>query len=139
MECKAIEKKLLFYIEGELNDKDEIEVESHLLTCTTCKSKYNFIKGSMLLIESEKKMEINPFLYTRIQGKLDAPVVSRRQRVFVPVLMTSVLVVGLFIGTLIGQITVSPKLSNETNYEVAYLFNDTQLEGLEYKLLNDKE
>ena len=92
----------------------------------------------MQVIKKEKELEVRPFLYTRIQSKLDEPVVSKKQWVLAPILMTAIVVLGLFIGTVIGQKTVSPKLANDTTYELAYLFNDTQLESLEYKLLNDE-
>ena len=139
MDCKNIENQLLFYIEGELPQEEQNTIEKHLAHCSSCMGKYEFLKTSLQVIESEKKQEVKPFLYTRIQSKLEASVARQQRWVWTPVLATAVLVFGLVIGTFVGKMTMAPRISADSNYEVAYLFNDTQLESLEYKLLNDEE
>lgn len=139
MECRNLENKLLFYIEGALSESEEELVKNHLATCKACENKYAFIKSTFQQIEKEKQIAVNPFLYTRLQGKFEKATIAKRKWVMAPIMISTVLVLGLFVGTLIGQLTTSPKITDESNYEVAYLFNDTQLEGLEFALLNEYE
>ena len=139
MECKKIESKLLSFIDGKLQIAEQTAIREHLGQCESCRAKFEFLQSTLQVIDSEKAIKVKPFLYTRIQPRIDTPVKIGRQWVLAPALIAMVLLVGIVMGTLIGKMTITPRMTAETSYEVAYLFNDTQLESLEYKLLNNEE
>ncbi|MDA3927631.1 MAG: zf-HC2 domain-containing protein [Prolixibacteraceae bacterium] len=138
MNCKAIDKNLIFYIDGSLSaDKNQM-VSHHLKSCTECTAKLDYLTHSLQQFDAVKSTEIKPFLYTRISARMEQPKVTRTQWVLAPFAIAAVLVVGLFFGSLVGKITVAPRVTvAQVDYDVAYLFNDAQIENVEYKLLND--
>jgi anti-sigma factor RsiW len=137
MDCKKIEHKIGAYISGTLDKNEHMQVEGHISQCPDCIKLYNFMKETMGLIDIEKNTAPKPFLYTRIQARQAAyrptPTNWRTATVFA----TLVLVIGIVIGTAIGRATI-PANEQDTQYTVAYLFDDTNIESLEKTLLNDE-
>jgi anti-sigma factor RsiW len=137
MDCKKTEHKIGAYINGTLDKSTRKQVEEHVNQCPDCMKLYNFMKESMGVLDVEKNIAPKPFLYTRIQARQAAyrptPANWRTATVFA----TLVLVIGIVIGTAIGRATI-PDNDQETQYTVAYLFDDTNIENLEKTLLNDE-
>jgi anti-sigma factor RsiW len=137
MDCKKTEHKIGAYINGTLEKDEHKQVEGHISQCTDCMKLYNFMKETMGIIDVERNIGPKPFLYTRIQARQAAyrpmPTNWRAASVFA----TLVLLIGIVIGTAIGRATI-PDNEQETQYTVAYLFDDTNIESLEKTLLNDE-
>ena len=140
MKCKDVEKVLIFYLDGELPEEKRLLVLQHINQCAGCAAKLHFLEESFQVIDSEKLVEVNPFLYTRIKARMEKqpePVI--RRWVLVPLAAVSVLAAGLFMGVLVGKLTQSqPRLPSSAGYQVSALFDDTQMESTAYKLMNDQ-
>lgn len=135
MNCKQIDKNLIFYIEGSIKESEKTIIQNHIESCPECAAKLNYLKSSLAQLELIKDSVPKPFMFTRIQGRLSKAPSVNRNRVFVPVAWAAILVVGLLMGSLIGN-TIIP-FETQSNYEVAYLFNDSGLENVESYLMGD--
>lgn len=105
MKCFIIRKKLSPYMDDELDKRQKNLVEAHLQTCQSCATKLAELQEINGLLENGVRLQANSFLLTRVKANLDvrskkyADVVRTfRQRV----LASAVVVVGLFVGVLIG-------------------------------------
>ena len=45
--CAQMDVLLSFYIEGDLSKALKIKVEEHLKNCSSCRAKYNIVKGML--------------------------------------------------------------------------------------------
>ncbi len=136
MDCKSTEKKLIFFIENALNPEDAVVVAAHLEQCPDCRSKMEFLKETLSRVNMEKTVEVNPFLFTRIQARLEQTEKHETRRILKPLAIAAALVMGVFFGILLGQLTMTPKATN-SEQEVAYLFQDHQMESMESLLMED--
>lgn len=141
MDCNAIEKKLIFYLEGNLGEEESRQISQHLLGCNSCKEKLHYLEKSFGMLDSWKNAEAKPYLYTRIQARVSAvnqePQTTTVRWILPTPALAAVLVVGLILGTLLGKFTVTREVGIKSEVQVAYLFNDTGIENLETKLLNE--
>ena len=146
MNCKTVFEKLISYSNGELNDPENEMLKTHLENCRSCNNLYTELETTLNLIEKKKTLEPNPFLYTRIKQRLDAiehgtdrPVfIPIYKKVFQPVLLSFLLVSGMFLGIKLGNICVTNhhvKISESQTTE--FYFNDFQQEKLEVLLLTE--
>jgi anti-sigma factor RsiW len=137
MKCKSIEKKLVYYLEGGLSDAERQFFSHHIELCTDCAAKAEYLKSSFQWLETEKKTEVKPFLYTRIKARMATDNRKVYQWAFAPLAFASVLVVGLIVGTLVAQVTIQPTTVQSQELTVAQLFDDTQIETMELSLLEN--
>jgi predicted anti-sigma-YlaC factor YlaD len=139
MNCKLIEKKLIFYIDNELDAKDSASVRAHLDECPKCKFIYNQIYESLELINEDKLTDSNPFFYTRVMEGIRKKSAYKPELKWLPgkqfVLQTSLyLILGIFallLGTYLGSghtFVDETALSNQTDT------TDYQLFANSYKL-----
>ncbi len=146
MKCKDVHKNLIFYIDRELSSAKNKEIEEHLSGCEKCSKLYNEIKSTMSVVENEKNIETNPFLYTRIKQKLDdidknttKPIFAiQKRRLLQPALVTFIIAIGVFIGVSIGNSFPVKNNNIADNQSEQYYINDLQQEPVEYFLLNNK-
>jgi hypothetical protein len=138
MNCRDVNINLIFYVEGTLPEVDFQKMKMHVDSCAECSAKLTYLTEALVSIDSMKTVEAKPFLFTRIQGRMSARSDIQRKYVFAPLLMVSVLLVGLFIGSVVGRVAINSTTNTIQNeYDVAYLFNDAQLENVEVKLLGE--
>lgn len=138
MDCKAIEKKLIFYLEGEITDEESKIISNHLEVCNLCAAKIQYLKESFQVIETEKSTEVKPFLYTRIQSRMLPKENTVRRWILAPMAIASVLTIGVIVGTMVGKMTINQSNSSaQIERDVAYLFNDAGIESVEIRLLID--
>ncbi len=136
MDCKSTEKKLIFFIENSLPKEDAVLVADHLEQCSDCKAKMEFLKKTLAWLNAEKALQVKPFLFTRIKGRMQPAQVPGKFRVLKPLAIGTALIIGLFTGLLLGQLTKTPDYSG-TETEIAVLFQDDQIESIETLLLED--
>lgn len=72
MDCKKVQDKLLDYVDGELNECEEIEIKSHLGKCEKCnieyeevKSTINYLVDNFNKIDTNKDIKLNSNIYKR--------------------------------------------------------------------------
>ena len=61
MKCKKVHKKLIFYLEGDLPEKEAGEVAAHLAQCVDCTAFANDMKRTLGVLQIEKSPEVNPY------------------------------------------------------------------------------
>jgi len=139
MNCRTCLKESVGYREKRLSDVMKDMVEAHLATCQACSASYRLETIIDTVIAHEKEMPSNPFLSTRIMGRIETlennvPVEdSIMKRVFRPAIILSSLAAAIFFGVLIGNISFLP--GEPLPLEMS-LINDTEIEWVNF-LSND--
>lgn len=153
MNCKTIHKNLIFFIEKKLPSEIEQQINLHLQQCNVCSSLYKEILATINSIDSEKKIETNPFFYTRLMQKIEN-IKSKKERIilkpafiriFQPTLYSVIVFLGISLGIWLGY-----NINNESGknlpgsqaselqaYANEYYLNDFNLETIETFLLTD--
>lgn len=111
MKCKALHKKLIFFLEGDLPSTEMEQIKVHLLECGSCEAFAEDLKKTLGVLETEKSPEVNPFFYTRLKAKLEIQSTAEEERalrpvyarVLQPVAFSILLVIGIYSGIKIGQ------------------------------------
>lgn len=138
MECKAIQKKLSAYLDGELDVRTHETVSSHLAGCADCRQLAARLSQVYALLEQDETTPTNPFVWARVQARLSAPTAVRRtgrlQRLLAPVTVAAGLFLGITLGWSIGHHVVtatSDTTANDTTVESS-LWSDTNSLALQY-------
>jgi predicted anti-sigma-YlaC factor YlaD len=137
MNCKLCKKELDAYFEGRLAEGTRVLVESHLKGCPACARSYRLIVLANKVMESEKVLEPNPFLATRVMVGIEQlkEKTARREQIpaFQKILKSMLISVSVgaavFIGVIIGNIYKPEKPINEIPAELTYM-NDAALESV---------
>ncbi|MDD2288916.1 MAG: hypothetical protein PHT64_07130 [Bacteroidales bacterium] len=138
MDCISTENKLIFFLENNLPADQVREITNHLASCAGCSAKLEFLKETLSILDKEKSIPVRPFLFTRIQGRLQEKEIPRKFRVLRPLFLAAALVVGLFSGILMAQLTVfSSPANSPQEYEIADLFYEAPMENMENMLLEE--
>jgi len=102
MNCKEANKKLIFLIEKELSSEKEKELLEHLSNCKSCEKKHIELKAILATIETEKKIESNPYFFTRLQQRIENLEEIKPnyiyKRVLQPVLVSILIILSINIG-----------------------------------------
>jgi anti-sigma factor RsiW len=138
MECKAIQKRLSAYLDGELDVRMHETVSSHLAGCADCRHAAARLSQVYALLEQDKTVPPNPFLWARVQARLSAPNPIRRsgrlQRLLAPVTVVVGLFLGITLGLSLGNHVVTTR-TDTTSSDIAMessLWSDTNSLALQY-------
>jgi len=99
-------------------DKIE-EIELHLKSCSPCSQMVEEVRRIYLLLDQERQVKVNPFLYTRVKArsKLSSKTLILDQ--FMTYLIKPVIVaIAIFLGILFGQFNVSQTTDSEDEVEM---------------------
>lgn len=127
MKCKTLHKKLIFFLEGDLSEKEAREIKLHLNECAGCAAFAEDMKKTLGIIQAEKSPEVNPFFYTRLKARMESEEVQEKQqigfpvweRILQPALFSLLLLAGVYTGIKIGQ-----PATTETDHNI---FAETEL------------
>lgn len=128
MMCKKCRDKIIFYLEGDLPDRESREMEKHLAQCTSCAALAEEFRKTLAVLQEEKNPEVNPFFYTRLKARMAGqaeeafPALKRTflVRVLQPAFFSLLLLAGIYSGIKIGQ---SPR----DNISTAYYYPEEQV------------
>ncbi len=147
MNCKEVNSNLIFYIEDELQPDKKTEIKEHLQSCQDCNKLFLDIKETFTIIEKEKKIKPNPFLFTRIQQQisnleeqksssvLQPNFIKILQPVTLSLLLLSGIVFGIFLGSSFQKQEQNQTIVHQTD---EFYLNDFQLEKIETFLLTEE-
>ena len=145
MKCKIPHSDLILYAENSLQTERREYLESHLAECSECRDFLAFLEESLMVVEEEKVISNNPFLYTRIMARLvsnEEPSLNYINK-YIPSFAFSL----FLIASILGGINLGRLYSgNTTDYsadlqeEISYV-DDLRQESIETFLftLNDDE
>ncbi|NPA35557.1 MAG: zf-HC2 domain-containing protein [Chlorobi bacterium] len=147
MNCKQTHKKIIPYINGELNPDTIHEIKAHLNSCKSCNTLYNEVIKTMSIPDKRKEITPNPFLYTRIKEQLTTynngaekkAISVSYKKLLQPIIVSVMLVFAIFSGIGLGNAYFSAKPKNKIIIEktTAYYLNDLKQERLEMTILNN--
>ena len=130
MKCKLIEKKLIFYFENELDEKESELIKAHLDQCHECNYLFDNMKQSLNLIGDDILKDSNPFFYTRVAGAIENQKKRRTGRIlqkeliFQIVSYTFIVLLAMFAGIYLGS---GVAVNNQAAQEVQSDTTDYQL------------
>ena len=145
MKCNKLHKDLIFFVEDSLTPERKNEINYHLSECYACRKFVNELAYSLEIIDKEKKIETNPFLYSRILNKINNYEQSANTfRVFAlkilrPVFVILLILCGIFSGIKLGNSYSSKYTDEDSELQViTYYLNDLQHESVETILLSEE-
>ncbi len=143
MKCKALHKKLIFHLEGDLPEKEMEQVRTHLSECSKCAHFAGEMRKTLAVLEAEKSPEVNPFFYTRLKARLEneqqeinAP--EKRPvlvKVLQPVFFSVLLLFGIYSGFKIAQTASEQYAGGELQEEVIPYLDEMEAEPIETFLM----
>ncbi len=140
MKCKAIHKKLIFFLENELPEKEMEDIRLHLAGCHECAAFADYMKNSLNVIGQERNPDINPFFYTRVKARLENQAVKESPtpllaRILQPAVFTLLLLAGVYAGIKIGQPVNDIQEHYYAEQEIFTYLNEMSAEPLETFLM----
>lgn len=143
MKCKELHNKLIFFLEGDLPEREMEQVKVHLSGCPDCKLFAEELNKTLNVLETEKSPAVNPFFYTRLKAKMEAQAESSEKagspffvRVFQPALFSLLLFAGIYSGIKIGQRAEDQLyVSNSATEQVIPYLNEMDAEPIEAFLM----
>ncbi len=132
----------MIYLEGGLGEREQKEVALHLEECSDCHNFAKHLKASLDIIQVEKNIEPDPFLYTRVMAKLESEPKVISNRLFpsfrwIPAVAAGlVLLIGVFGGIGLGEMMIGQDVQHyDAIGELQSLVNDMSQEPLEQFLM----
>lgn len=140
MSCKKLHKKLIFFVEKELPEKERIKIQNHLLECPECAAFVKDLNKSFDILAKEKLPEINPFFFTRVKARLESQSNAEKVPFWQPIMIKFVqptffsllLIAGIYTGFKIGTPSASIQISSSNSeQEMIPFLNEMQTEPIE--------
>lgn len=128
MKCKEIHKSLNSYLNKSLGQDAEHNFRLHLKECASCAQMVQEIKQTMSLLDKPKRLEVDPFMHTRIIAQLDSQNESKSIRfaqIFQPIVLSAMIMVGVYLGIGLGsQFYAEDSLNKSTAYDIESQLSD---------------
>lgn len=141
--CKKYKSKIADYLAEALPQDQAQAVAAHLKECSACRLQAEKMEKLADAFLSPSDVPVNPFLYTRIQGRLLTPTQPQKSlvaRFLQPAAYVMVLFLGIYLGIQLGQTT---KSDTDSTYADAYVeslyFNEMKLDPLTTNMLQAEE
>lgn len=138
MECRNIQKELIFYLDGELPEERMKSIGEHLDGCPSCSAFLEELKKDMVIIEVEKKPDVSSYFFTRLSVQLDerAQVQERNAwtRLVQPAFFSLLLIIGVYGGLRLGYNASAP-VAKQPQISVMPYMDDFADEPIESFLL----
>lgn len=135
MTCNNIDIKLFDYAEGKLAASEAKDIEKHLVSCHSCKNLVSQYKSALQIIKEESVQEVKPFLYTRIEVKLQNTTSPKYVSwKIAPIFLSAAITIGVIFGFFLTNLYIPSDASHVEGHEISYLFNDLRIENVEYNL-----
>ncbi len=108
MKCKSIQKHLSAFIDHELDENQAQAISLHLEACPGCREELKRLRRIYEFIDIKDSPPDDPYFLTRVraglqQGKRIRRLAGKLEWWMARLLIPATLVVGLFVGTLIGK------------------------------------
>ena len=134
MKSEHVNNKMLSYFFGELSEEEKKQVEHHLATCRECSSSYDKLKGTLSVIEAERKLEPTAYMYSKIQNKIallkDTEEAIYRKpwlvQLLKPVYISVFIAFAVATGMLVGNNLNINSKNSSTKSSYSYTVNNTK-------------
>lgn len=153
MNCKEINKNLIFYVEGSLDTVKSSQVQKHLEECNDCRSSIIFLRDTLIVIDKEKIRDTNPYFSMKVMERLKKQSASKQisgvfsfNRIYKPsmaFLLTGLAIyAGIFLGGSYTQKYEITSLEDSRANQIQtiadeFYLNDLGIENIETILITD--
>jgi predicted anti-sigma-YlaC factor YlaD len=142
MNCERCQQKLIPYLEELVQGAELQEMEQHLGECASCRGFAEYLKVTLLTIESSRITQPEPFFYTRVKAKMDKQKESFSSkpgiaRILQPAVLTLLLMAATYAGIKIGSSDWSLKTNSYVTENLDPLMNELDSEPLETFLMDE--
>ena len=107
MKHRSVQRKFSAYLDDELSPEERRIVDSHLEACESCREALERMRASWDLLVTMPGAKPSPHAFVRIKARMasqeDKPV-SRWERFLVPATAAAALVLGIWVGSIVGKI-----------------------------------
>ncbi len=144
MNCKNLHKKILFYFDGELPEKEMKEVQEHLAECAFCAAFASEMEKTMKVLQTDQLQQVNPYFYTRVKARIKNQQLKKISflknpafvRILQPVAFSLLLAAGIYAGIKIGT-PAKPANANSVyaKTELIPYLNEMETETIETFLM----
>jgi predicted anti-sigma-YlaC factor YlaD len=143
MNCKTVQNKMTAYRAEVLEKEVMSEITGHIEGCAACQKIYAELNETLNLIDKRKRLDENPYLYTRIKQRLESEKIlkpkSAFKRILQPAFLSLLILFSVYFGIQLGLSYQIDSVENElTETSTSYYFNDMEHENIEVLLLNDE-
>jgi len=119
MKCKKIRRKLVAYLDGELNEKQRLLIERHLSECIECRKEINLLSETFYLLKNERHIapsenfETNLWriIYSAKKEKVTPYFLRRMTYIVLPAAVATALIIGVFRENLKERFIPSQRIS----------------------------
>ena len=119
MKCSETQKLISPYVDGELTEGKQRELESHIKDCERCRTEMEEIRKLRQLFVNTEKFEAPYGFQARVMANVSAPKTGWHPRISIPVRLAEAVIVlvlisvGILSGGLIGKGLAPAKAGNE--------------------------
>ncbi|MGQ8335284.1 anti-sigma factor family protein [Sunxiuqinia sp. A32] len=113
MKHKEVKNQLVYYLEGSLSASQIVNIDLHLKDCEGCRFYLQELEKDFTVMLSEKEVENDPYFFTRLKAKMDAPAEKRTFKL-TPILQTALFALFLIIS-IGGGIEIGKQLHHQPN------------------------
>jgi predicted anti-sigma-YlaC factor YlaD len=122
MKCKRIRRKLVAYLDGELEEKQKLSIKEHLTKCRQCKKEADLLKKSFYLLKDQQRLKpsqgFEASLWERIHSleekqPLPQAIFRRLVHAALPAAVTAALIIGIVVGRSVEKIIPSQTVKLE--------------------------
>lgn len=122
MKCKRIRRKLVAYLDGELEEKQKLSIKEHLTKCRECKKEADLLNKSFYLLKDQQRLKpsqgFEASLWERIHSSeekqlLPQAIFGRFSRLILPAAVAATLIIGVVVGSSVEKIIPSETVKLE--------------------------
>lgn len=128
MQCNQLHKSLNSYLNKSLGQDATHDFSLHLKECASCAQMVQEIEQTMSLLDKPKRLEVDPFMHTRIIAQLDSQNESKSVRfaqIFQPIVLGAMIMVGVYLGIGLGsQFYAEDSLNKSKAYDIESQLSD---------------
>jgi anti-sigma factor RsiW len=117
MKCKRIRRKLVAYLDGELEEKQKLPIKEHLTKCRECKKEADLLETTLYLLKDQQRLKpsqgFEASLWEKVHSSeeekqlLPQAIFGRFSRLILPAAVAATLIIGVVVGNSVEKIIPS--------------------------------
>lgn len=140
MKCKNRNIDFFSFAEGLLPKEESAAIEKHLEGCEACRRVLEEVKSMLAVIGAEKRVDENPFFFTRVESRMLRPVAQPlfTLKRLVPTMVAVLFFAGgVFAGINFGKMYANNNSSSKALvYETKQFLDDFTQEPIESYIID---
>ncbi len=116
MKCKRIRRKLVAYLDGEIEEKQKLSIKEHLKKCSECKKEADLLNKSFYLLKDQQRLRSSQgfeanlweMIYSLDKRQfLPQAIFERLFHLLLPAAVAAALIIGVVVGNSVEKIIPS--------------------------------